>query len=173
MKNLEIKIKLKESQSLPSLSFAAAKGVLHQKDTYFMLGKYRLKIREEQDRYSLIFYNRADKSETRESKYTILFLSRPFVSIVKNGLDVVLGRKVVVTKKRDLFIFGSTRIHLDKVSELGTFIELETVVSDDSKTSSCKEEHFWVKERLGLEDFEVVPFSYSDLLLNQSKPGIL
>ena len=51
------------------------------------------------------------------------------VLTASNGL---LG---VVVKQRELFFLGRTRIHLDEVEMLGTFLELE-VVLNESETSA-------------------------------------
>lgn len=50
---------------------------------------------------------------------------------LKNVLTMALGVKGCVRKKRLLFHFDQTRIHVDEVSGLGSFLELEvnTVVS--------------------------------------------
>ncbi len=38
--------------------------------------------------------------------------------------------EVIVKKKRELFYYDDTRIHLDTVNNLGKFLELETLVTN-------------------------------------------
>jgi predicted adenylyl cyclase CyaB len=75
---------------------------------------------------------------------------------------------VSVKKQRCVSLYGSTRIHLDQVEELGSFVELETVLGNQSHTAALAE-HRFVFDTLGLSAGEIVPQSYSDLLLERSK----
>lgn len=85
-------------------------------------------------------------------------------------VSFILSIKVVVSKKRDLFIYKNTRIHLDKIGELGEFIELETIFVKNSKEDELKKEHSWVIDYLGLNDLEKIKESYSDLMFLKNKP---
>ncbi len=166
MRNLEIKVRVDALSSLRGrLGFAVFQGVLEQKDTYYLLGAKRLKIREEGGRSEIIFYSRVNKNGTRESSYRMLKVYQFFVPILKFLLDISYGVKIVVEKRRDLYLFKNTRIHLDTVAKLGTFIELETVMREEGDDTQYMAEHNKVKDLLLLEQFPSISGSYSDLLL--------
>ena len=61
-----------------------------------------------------------------------------------------------------MWIFGATRVHLDRVENLGQFIELETVIQSQS-IEEAEREHQHVKRCLKIEDRDLVGQSYSDL----------
>ncbi|MCK5852521.1 class IV adenylate cyclase, partial [bacterium] len=63
------------------------------------------------------------------SSYLIYETSKP--DELRNLLATSLGEIITVKKKRELYITGQTRIHLDEVDELGTFMELEVVLRPD------------------------------------------
>ena len=78
-------------------------------------------------------------------------------------LTTVLGVKVIVEKQRELWLFGDTRIHLDRVMNLGAFVELETVIRNQTEREAWME-HQFVKEAIGIMERDLIAESYSDLL---------
>ena len=134
---------------------------LYQIDTYFHCATGRLKLRQMMDHTELIGYNRPDSQTSRYSQYQILSVSDP--DPLKQILTRTLGVKVVVEKQRSVWLFGATRIHLDRVENLGQFIELETVIQSQS-IEEAEREHQHVKRCLKIEDRDLVGQSYSDLL---------
>jgi adenylate cyclase class IV len=74
-----------------------------------------------------------------------------------------LGERVVVEKRRIFYRYGQTRIHFDQVARLGAFIELETLMDEDTEAAAIVE-HRVVIDLLGLDRLPVVAASYSDLL---------
>ena len=68
-----------------------------------------------------------------------------------------------VRKRRELWILDATRIHLDEVEGLGTFVELETV-SEGAPGADERHEHDRVWTALGLDARDTVAGSYIDLL---------
>ncbi|MCK9351378.1 MAG: class IV adenylate cyclase [Candidatus Paceibacterota bacterium] len=164
MRNLEIKVKVENLDDLKNhLDFAAHTSKLEQTDTYFLLGEKRLKIREEKTRNEIIYYVRKIKRGTRESLYHRVSIPQNSVKFSKIIFGYIFGTKVSVVKKRDLYLYKNTRIHLDTVDDLGEFIELETVVLGDTK-ESYEKEHEEVKNRLLLKNYPAIAGSYSDLL---------
>ena len=135
----------------------------HQVDTYFNVPKGRLKLREEEGyEATLVYYERPNAAESRYSHYQLCSISNG--ATLKQMMSDALGVKVVVEKKRELWNYGNTRIHLDEVVNLGKFVELETVIRDQSETEA-EAEHKRVKERLQIAAEALIPVSYSDLLL--------
>ncbi len=81
------------------------------------------------------------------------------------ALDNSLGVKVVVEKKRQLFLWRGVRIHLDLVETLGNFIEFEAIVSAGSDLSREQRKVEALREEFGLADADLVASSYGDLIL--------
>lgn len=162
--NLEIKIKInskKEFANKMNLLGAEFIAELNQKDVYFSYGKGLLKLRKQNDRYELIKYNRNEGKGERWSEYSILNLTG---DNVEKYLTDILDLEVIVEKKRDLFIYKNTRIHLDKVKNLGEFLELETVVKDITQ-EKAKDEFNEVFNILQLGIEKEIRSSYRDLML--------
>jgi adenylate cyclase class IV len=61
-------------------------------------------------------------------------------------------------------LVGRTRIHLDEVERLGTFIELEVVLRDDEPVHVGEREAHELMEALGISAAALVPDAYIDLL---------
>ena len=139
-------------------------GVLVQRDTYFKATTGRLKLREEQPGgATLIQYDRPDAARARLSSYRLVLVEDP--DGLRTSLDAALGTLVVVEKERRLFIHEGVRIHLDRVRDLGAFVELEGVAPADSDLEPEREKVARLQEALGVEPDQVLTDSYSDQLL--------
>jgi len=136
---------------------------MHQIDTYFNVPKGRLKLREiDGETAQLVYYKRADENVSRYSNYSIVEITD--ASEFKQMMMDALGVKAIVDKARELWMYGNTRIHVDDVDGLGHFVELETVITNQTNTEA-QAEHNFVKRALEIDDAEIVPVSYSDLIL--------
>jgi len=169
LKNIEIKCRCADLEAVcrkaESLG-AEDKGVLRQRDTFFQAAKARLKLRELGDRAELISYNRPDSAEARASDYVVIPVADPeaMLSVLEHGL----GSAGTVKKARHLFLHRHTRIHLDEVEGLGSFVELETVLSGIDEASGRKElAEISAALELRLEDSIAVP--YVELLAMESR----
>lgn len=165
MLNIEIKVKINDPDILKkrALSLAPFSGILKQKDTYFLLGNRRLKTREGSQQLEFIYYKRANNMGSKNSRYFIYRPNKIFFLVIKGILGIFLGEKKIVEKERFLYLYKNTRIHIDSVKNIGTFLELETVVMDKAKYGELKKEHEEVFAKLQLESMEKIPESYSDL----------
>jgi predicted adenylyl cyclase CyaB len=138
--------------------------VLVQRDTYFHAPHGRLKLREEEGAVPhLIAYERPDQVGQRESRYRIVPVHQ--VDELRLALSSALGIKVVVAKKRRLFLWEEVRIHLDEVEGLGNFIEFEVVASEGSDLSREKIHIATVRQTFAIDDSNVIGGSYCDLAL--------
>ena len=180
-KNLEFKARYQSLESLyPRLVDLKAthRETVHQTDTYFYVTqvkdasiletcKPRLKLREidEPGEAWLIYYERPNQSESRYSQYQLSKVSEP--STLKALLTVALGVETIVQKQREVWMFKNTRIHLDTVTDLGQFIELETVFQGQTEAEAV-DEHQHVKNILHLGTADPVAVSYSDLVMQKS-----
>ena len=143
-------------------------GEHRQGDTYFRVPCGRLKMRRIRDspRGTLIYYDRPDRAESRYFKYYLAPVDD--AEEVETLLDTALGTLVKVDKTRHLFLYGATRIHLDRVENLGCFVELETVMQYQTE-EEARAEHELVKQTLGLDEREIVAVSYGDHLQERSR----
>ena len=166
MRNVEIKVRCDDLH--PVHGILVGRGLkrvarMRQVDTYFDVRDGRLKLREidGQARVELIGYRRPDLPTARTSTYTVSKVTD--VEATRSVLSMVLGTRVVVAKIRDYYQWDNTRVHLDAVDGLGTFVELETALyggQDDAAERECME----VFEALGLDEKHIVAASYADLL---------
>ena len=177
--NLEFKAQCQSLESFyPRLADLNAmhRETVHQIDTYFYLrnsgqqsavgSQPRLKLREidEMAEAWLIYYERPNREVSRYSQYQLCKITDP--STFKTLLTAALGVKTVVKKQRELWMFNRTRIHLDTVTELGQFVELETVFQGQTETEAINE-HQHVKTTLRLDTANPVAVSYSDLIMEK------
>ncbi|MBI1807392.1 MAG: class IV adenylate cyclase [Ignavibacteria bacterium] len=162
--NLEIKA------IIPSVSDASAKAEslgaiycaeLHQVDTYFRLPSGRLKLREiNRNHAELIYYNRQEHSNARLSDFITYPTSVPLV--LKEILEKANGIIATVTKKRLLYMYHDTRIHIDTVDQLGSFIEFESPVTDS--VDKAQQTVDFLCHSFGIKESDFFIHSYIDLL---------
>ena len=135
-RNVEIKARLDAIAPVESrVAKLATEGpvTLRQRDTFFRVARGRLKLREIEGRPAeLIAYQRADLPGPALSRYTIVPISDARACL--EALGTALGELCCVEKVRTLYRVGSTRVHLDRVRELGEFIELEVVLEPRQST---------------------------------------
>jgi predicted adenylyl cyclase CyaB len=162
LKNIEIKSPLSDrpgtEERLRSLG-AKLEWTRRQIDTFFNSPSGWLKLREvEGCPAELISYRRSvENSGPRESDYNILRIDEAceLSSILESSLGI-LGR---VEKRRSLWIYRNTRVHLDRVEGLGDFLELETVLADiDGAKGAAESEEVINLLELDRESFISVPY---------------
>lgn len=165
--NLEIKIELKNHKKveeiLKNLNAPMVK-VMNQKDVYYKKKGGLLKLRIEEEGCTLIKYLRDEKGKDRWSDYELLTLTG---NNPEKYLKDILTIETVVEKKRILYMYDNTRIHLDKVKGLGYFLELETLMIN-GKADAKKRFDFLVKT-LQLDLSKELKMSYRDLMLKKNK----
>lgn len=136
---------------------------LTQTDTFFQVRVGRLKLREFADEPAeLIYYRRPDATEPAESQYQRAAIADPHA--VRELLTVALGARGQVTKRRLVYWVGRTRIHLDEVRDLGSFLELEVVLDDAEPTDVGVAEAQRLMSVLGIHDDALVAGAYVDQL---------
>ena len=167
-KNLELKVELEDFsdilQNIVSLGVKEA-GILYQIDKYFLIGKKRLKLRDANGESQLIYYSRPDTQESKLSQYYVFKFTNKQGMVIEKILSIFFTIKAVVSKKRTLYLYKHTRIHLDKVENLGNFLELETVFNRKDPQYDFYHEHNAVIDTLGLPRYKKIKSSYSDLIL--------
>ncbi len=78
-----------------------------------------------------------------------------------------MGVAGVVKKTRILYLIGQTRVHIDEVEGLGTFLELEVVLQDVQGEVEGRTIAEGLMAEFGIDKQQVVPEAYVDLLARQ------
>ncbi len=111
----------------------------------------------------LIAYDRADDRGPKTSHYRIVAVERP--DELAAALTDALGILGEVRKRRTLWLAGRTRIHLDEVELLGSFVELEVVLEPGEAAAAGEREAARLMAALGVDAADLVAGAYIDLLL--------
>jgi homotetrameric cytidine deaminase len=167
-------IELKASDPDPERSLAVVlglgardRGMMHQRDTYFRVTSGRLKLREEQPGGAmLVQYDRVDGDEARESRYRLVPVEDPRQMLAV--LEASLGTLAVVEKDRRLLLWQNVRIHLDRVKDLGNFLELEGVATADSDLADELDRVTRLTEALAIPPERILRNSYSDQVVGSA-----
>lgn len=139
-------------------------GKLIQKDIYYHVENGLLKLRIENGEQSLIRYLRDETANDRWSDYQVIRLAdRNAEEFLKNLFTL----ETVVEKKRFVYIYNNTRIHLDKVKDLGEFLELETIVLNGSK--DAKKRFNYIVDKLNLDLNNQIKKSYKNLIEEKNR----
>jgi predicted adenylyl cyclase CyaB len=143
-------------------------GDLRQTDTYFAVAAGRLKLRETAGfQAELIYYQREENGAGRPSDYEIAHSAD--AEALRSVLSQALGVLATVKKRRTLLVLDSTRIHLDNVEGLGSFIELETPVKQDEAEARVRIDV--LVSALGFDRSDCLRVSYLDLMLQEKAPA--
>ncbi|MFK7855481.1 MAG: class IV adenylate cyclase [Granulosicoccus sp.] len=166
--NIEVKARLNDlseaKKTAERLTDSAGQKIV-QRDTFFYCESGRLKLREFLDGSGeLISYHRADTSEAATSDY--LIYQTESATSLRETLAKTLHVKGEVRKSRYLYLSGRTRIHLDSVEGLGSYIELEVVLERDDDQKVATQEATGLMRQFGINQSDLVDVAYIDLLIN-------
>jgi len=167
-RNVEIKARVHDFEAFRLRAAEMADGpvkVIDQLDTFYITPRGRLKLRVlEPDKCELIQYTRADDSTAKTSTYDLVRSDDPasFSRILETALPI----RGVVTKTRHLYHIGQTRVHLDEVEGLGTFMELEVVLSNGQTSEYGEAIANDLMNKLGIQKEDLISGAYIDLQEN-------
>lgn len=171
MKHLNIEIKARSRncdhvRAILQSKDADFKGIDHQIDTYFKVNNGRLKLREGNIENQLIHYTREDIAGPKQSHITLL--SSDPGSSLKDILTKACGILTVVDKKREIYYIDNVKFHVDVVRDLGTFVEIEAIDSDNSigKEKLLEQCQFYMNF-FDIDEKDLIDVSYSDLMLQK------
>ena len=164
--NIEIKAVARDVERQRALAEKLCGGLtdtLRQRDTFFEVAVGRLKLREfAAGNGELIHYQRPDQSDAKLSDYRISETS------CAKTLRTVLSRALTpageVSKTRQLYLLGQTRIHFDQVQQLGDFIELEVVMRSDQPVDEGRSIVADIMRQLEISTADLINGAYIDLL---------
>lgn len=166
--NIEIKARTTHSAEIRQWLLdngAECKGTDHQTDTYFQSRQGRLKLREGNIENNLIYYERMNQSGPKQSDFQLMKVTEP--ESLKAILSTSVGIKIVVRKKREIYFIGNVKFHIDELSDLGHFVEIEASnkthdIPVDELTAQC---NYYMKE-FNIRHEDLIDRSYSDMLLD-------
>lgn len=165
-RNIEIKARMTDrAQVLTRLTPLATSGPteIAQDDTFFRCTSGRLKLRDFGDGTGeLIHYHRADEAGPKASSYVRSPTAEP--DTLRQALTLAHGQIGRVRKQRTLYLIGRTRVHLDRVVDLGDYLELEVVLADHEADAVGTQEARDIMAALGIAPTSLVQGAYLDLL---------
>lgn len=171
-RNIEIKAHVIDLNAVTLRASEIADGGpvhIEQDDTFFKCDNGRFKLRCFSDASGeLIFYQRPDDDGPKESFYVRTPTTDP--AGLREALTLACGQVGRVRKKRTLFLSGRTRIHLDQVEHLGSFLELEVVLRDGESADEGVAEAHALMSALNIQESQLVTGSYLDLLSKTGTP---
>lgn len=165
-KNVEIKARLDKIEIQRSLAASLSDSpvtIIEQEDVFFRTLRGRLKLRLFHEGHGeLIFYSRENRTGPKLSQYHIYTTDNP--TSLRAILSNSLGVRGMVRKRRELYLHGRTRIHLDSVAGLGDFMELEVVLSEHDDLRAGEKEADELMKKLKVGKDQLVADAYIDLL---------
>ena len=167
-RNLELKARINSPTRIVRILRTNAEFLreIRQTDTYFVVRKGRLKLREVAgEAAEMIYYERNEGKGPRWSDFERTPVPPGFR--LKRALQQSLGIRVIVKKRRRIFYYKKIgRVHVDAVNGLGYFVELEIESSGNlAKAEMIQRE---LVALLGIERKNEVRNSYSDLILEKA-----
>src|SRR5437016_4052851 len=168
-RNIEIKARIGSVEGIASKVAALAdQGPFEivQDDIFFTCVRGKLKLRAfSADNGQLIFYQRPNQTGPKESFFVVSPTAAP--DSLREALSLAYGQAGRVRKHRTLYMIGRTRVHLDRVENLGHFLELEVVLSEDEPLGPGVEEAHTLMAALGIAPAQLIEGAYVDLLAQQ------
>ena len=168
-RNIEIKASIDSIEALLPRARALADGepvTIAQDDSFFTVPQGRLKLRQFADGSAeLIHYHRADSADSADTKASdYVRVPVPDPAALREALARACGLLGRVQKERLLLLAGNTRIHLDRVTGLGDFMELEVVLHAGQSDADGAATAEALMDALGLADANRLAGSYLDLM---------
>lgn len=168
--NVEIKARVDDLERLRDYlerTTGTTGELLVQEDVFFKVPRGRLKLRIfAAQRGELIAYHRPDQAGPKLSEYIIVPTSSP--AALREILAHILGVLGTVRKRRLLFRLGATRVHLDRVEELGDFLELEVVLESGQPAAEGVHRARQIMTDLNIKESALVPQAYIDLIAREN-----
>jgi predicted adenylyl cyclase CyaB len=169
--NVEIKARCTDPSAIRDYLVSKGadfKGLDMQTDTYFNVPNGRLKLREGNIENNLIYYERNDQAGPKDSRFHLVKIEDT------KGLKEIflksIGIKIIVVKYREIYYIGNVKFHIDQVTELGNFIEIEagnmeTDISQQELRAQCE----FYKNEFAIHENDLIEVSYSDMMLQRCR----
>jgi predicted adenylyl cyclase CyaB len=164
--NIEIKAALPDPGDALEIAqrlSGAPPQIISQQDFFFPAHGARLKLRiHGPDSGELIRYQRPDSPGARLSQYQIARTSEP--QALLDILTATLGTAGAVSKVRRLFLIGQTRVHIDEVEGLGSFLEFEVMLRPGETGSEARAIAQRLLSEFSIQPDQLIAEAYVDLL---------
>lgn len=182
---VEIKVKIEEQQiktirrKLFTLG-AIFKAKTKESDVYFnaphrdfIKTKECLRIRERDNYLELTYKGPTTKLMNNKKQFWKSEINLPLISSkeeVENLLKSLDFKKISeVIKNREKFILGRQEISIDKVKNVGWFLEIESIVADEKERQKALNENITLLNKLGLDKKNIINEPYRDLVLKSQR----
>jgi adenylate cyclase, class 2 len=173
--NVEIKARCDDPgrvRKILAANGAVFKGVDRQIDTYFNVGRGRLKLRRGNIENCLVFYEREDRKGPKRSKIDLFPADARTAALLLPVLTAALGVKRIVEKRREIGFIDNVKFHLDRVKGLGAFVEFEAM--DDGgrigKRKLLEQCRFYLR-LLDIPENDLEARSYADMIAGLGRSG--
>lgn len=135
-----------------------------QRDVFFnsQTGRFKLRYLQPPARSQLVYYDRPDVAGPKLSKFNKTELDEP--EVMEKILSQTNGVRGVLAKKRYLFMYGRTRIHLDKVENLGNFMEFEVCLLPEQTIEEGQAVADKLIKEFGIKEEDLMTGAYFDEL---------
>ena len=135
-----------------------------QKDTFFTVPNGRLKLRESSFYGDILIpYLRENRQDAKSCDYSLIDIND--TKTLKQIFSTMFGIRIIVEKVRLIYLYENVRIHLDRVKNLGDFLEFEAVLSTKYNKSDGQQKINYLKDYLGIKESDLISVSYADMLL--------
>jgi len=165
MRNLEAKFKLVRLDDARASALAlgyTAEASFTQHDTFFAVAHGKLKLREQPPDAWLIHYGREADGALMLSRYEIVPVTEP--GRTREMLARALGVVGEVRKHRTLLTRRNVRLHLDRVDRLGSFGEIEAVLSESQSAEAARADVDELLGALSIGAGQLIDVSYFELM---------
>jgi adenylate cyclase class IV len=164
MQNVDFKCELRD----PALCRAALRklggqyvATVDQRDTYYRVPDGRLKKRESEDEPTeYVLYHRLDRVTPKLSHFTVYTEEQIRERFGARELPVWL----TVNKTREIYMWESAHVHLDRVARLGWFLEIDALVAPHQHVGRCHELIARLRGLLGPALGGAIATSYAELM---------
>ncbi|XP_067637122.1 uncharacterized protein [Eurosta solidaginis] len=173
-KNIEIKARVgsdEEFQHRVQIARDLTKTIgefINQKDVFFNIlgksdvGRFKLRYLRPPTPSQLIYYERPSQAGPKLSTYNKTNVENP--ALLEKILAKSNGIKGTLEKQRHLFLYGQTRIHMDKVKNLGNFMEFEVNLKPDQGIEEGMTIAKDLMKTFGIQEEDLVAGAYFDEL---------
>lgn len=139
----------------------------------FIKTKECLRVRETSGYLELTYKGPTTSSMDNRKQFWKTEINIPLRSSKKEVellLDSLNFTKVVeVVKNRERFILGRQKITFDNIKNLGWFLEIENIITNEQEREKALDENINLLKELGLNKKDIITEPYRDLVLQQGE----